>query len=218
MTMSDIQADVLSFRAPFLIDKLLKDGIADNAEESQALFNEVKRYLLLVRCHMDVEFAMYSRRIDAAWHSFVLFTEEYAKFCEKFFGAFLHHQPSEAPRAKAALRRVAVDFAHFCLVYESMFGERVPDLWIDHKSVALHRRLVNAGAGLFGVQVASDCATLIRGDEGVLTVSNVAIEALRFVAVTPHFYVRELPGRMTDEEKIGIAEVLVECGILHIGC
>ncbi len=211
-------SDVLCFKASFLTDKLLKDGIADNAEESEALFNEVKRYLLLVHYHTDVEFAMYSRRIDAAWHSFVLFTEEYAKFCKRFFGTFLHHAPNEAPRAKAASSRTIADFRHFCSAYESMFGEEVPDLWSDHKSITLHRRLMNVGAGPFEVQAANSHAMLYKDGDCILTVNDLAAEALRFIAAMPHFYVRELPGELTDEEKLGIAEVLVEYGILRVSC
>lgn len=32
--------------------------------------------------------------IDEMWHSFILCTREYAKFCERFFGRFIHHRPT----------------------------------------------------------------------------------------------------------------------------
>ena len=31
--------------------------------------------------------------IDEMWHSFILFTDSYHEFCEKNFGAYLHHFP-----------------------------------------------------------------------------------------------------------------------------
>jgi hypothetical protein len=31
--------------------------------------------------------------IDEMWHAFVLFTRDYAAFCDKHFGRFIHHAP-----------------------------------------------------------------------------------------------------------------------------
>lgn len=35
-----------------------------------------------------------SRAVDAAWHTFILFTRDYAAFCADSFGRFIHHQPN----------------------------------------------------------------------------------------------------------------------------
>lgn len=32
--------------------------------------------------------------IDNAWHHFILFTEDYAAFCDNYFGRFIHHRPA----------------------------------------------------------------------------------------------------------------------------
>lgn len=40
-------------------------------------------------------------RIDDAWHAFVLFTRDYAAYCEARFGFFVHHDPSEASEPAA---------------------------------------------------------------------------------------------------------------------
>ena len=40
------------------------------------------------------------KAIDEAWHHFILFTYDYAAFCQDHFGAFVHHQPfTKAQRA-----------------------------------------------------------------------------------------------------------------------
>ena len=39
--------------------------------------------------------------VDGAWHGFILFTREYAEYCEARFGRFIHHTPAEAKDAKA---------------------------------------------------------------------------------------------------------------------
>lgn len=40
--------------------------------------------------------AMPSKIVDVAWHEFILNTHEYASFCNKAFGKFLHHSPAES--------------------------------------------------------------------------------------------------------------------------
>ena len=58
----------LSFEAPYLIEKLVKDDICASGDEAQALFREVKRYLLLNRMDQSKVWEMYSLRIDEVWH------------------------------------------------------------------------------------------------------------------------------------------------------
>jgi hypothetical protein len=33
--------------------------------------------------------------VDEFWHTFILFTRDYAAFCERHFGYFLHHTPTD---------------------------------------------------------------------------------------------------------------------------
>jgi hypothetical protein len=42
---------------------------------------------------------MPSQAVDTAWHEFILLTKNYADFCEKAFGKFLHHTPHSAGAA-----------------------------------------------------------------------------------------------------------------------
>lgn len=46
--------------------------------------------------------AMPSEIVDVLWHEFILFTREYAYFCKKGLGRFLHHIPTEAMESKTA--------------------------------------------------------------------------------------------------------------------
>ena len=88
---------VLRFEAPYLIEKLVKDRIVDTADEGEALFAEAKKFLILSYVDSDVSWDMYSTRVDEAWHQFVLFTSQYVDFCHRYFGEYLHHNPSNAP-------------------------------------------------------------------------------------------------------------------------
>jgi hypothetical protein len=35
-------------------------------------------------------------RVDGAWHCFILFTRDYAAYCQERFGRFIHHEPTES--------------------------------------------------------------------------------------------------------------------------
>jgi hypothetical protein len=72
----------LDYQAPFLIEKLVKDHIVDTPEEAEALFAEVKRYLVIAALDSDKSWHMYSLRIDECWHQFILFTKHYVEFCK----------------------------------------------------------------------------------------------------------------------------------------
>ena len=37
------------------------------------------------------------RKGDAFWHTFIVNTRQYAEFCEKYFGAFIHHEITKRP-------------------------------------------------------------------------------------------------------------------------
>ncbi|MFB9926566.1 glycine-rich domain-containing protein [Amycolatopsis halotolerans] len=49
-----------------------------------------------------------SEIVDIGWHAFVLYTREYADFCERISGGFIHHVPDdEAEGGDAALAEKA---------------------------------------------------------------------------------------------------------------
>ncbi len=35
--------------------------------------------------------------VDIGWHTFLLYTREYAEFCDKVGGRFIHHSPCDVP-------------------------------------------------------------------------------------------------------------------------
>ena len=207
---------VLHFDAPYLIEKLVKDRIVDTAAEGEALFAEAKKYLILSYIDSDVSWDMYSRRVDEAWHQFVLFTSQYVDFCHRYFGQYLHHNPSNAPEVPGRPELKRSTFEGFRAAYESFFGEPVPDVWMDDRSVSLSRRVINDNAGATRVSVEDEMACLAGpGGRIDVVVNEIAREALEFISCTSAFYVRELPGVLTDEEKVGLVATLVEHRVLR---
>ncbi len=234
----ELKFQALNHECPFLIEKLLKECIVDTEKEGEALFEEVKKYMILVQIEPEKPWQMYSLRIDEVWHQFVLFTREYVDFCSKYFDAYIHHVPSNAPvyepddetgndavpGAQEKMQQGKSEptiptFEEFQVRYEEVFGSPPPDLWLDDISVTSHRRVVNYHAGKLDVREgAKGMVDLVFTSEGnvLMSVSELARDALKFIAKTGTFYVRELPGSLDDEEKVGLVGILVETKALRV--
>jgi hypothetical protein len=51
-----------------------------------------------------------SEEVDMGWHTFILYTREYAEFCERVAGRFIHHTPNdETDCGEARSKTVAID-------------------------------------------------------------------------------------------------------------
>jgi hypothetical protein len=209
--------DALAHEAPYLIEKLVKNRVVDSAEEGRALFLEVKRYLVLNQIDRTRIWKMYSLRVDEAWHQFILYTAEYVAFCQRYFGRYVHHRPSNAPDTGLPGRAPEATFIEFTDRYREVFEVDLPSYWVDSSSVRPHRRILNDHAGHFRVYSADSMVDLV-GHNGVVlfSVSELAGEALEFIAGTGAFYVRELPGDLTDDEKVGLIATLVDDKLLRV--
>jgi hypothetical protein len=219
--------DALTYEAPFLIEKLLKDYIAETPAEAEALFTEFKRYVVFVCSDDRSDWQMYSLRVDEVWHQFVLFTWEYVNFCQNFFGRYIHHNPSNAPEhnpgnvseSSPTVVKTPTSFEDFKNRYQALFGEPLPDVWYDEKSVTTRRRVINKNAGKLTLKDGDEDGTIdLVGVTGEVLVSlnEIAREALAFIAQNSAFYVRELPGDLTDEERVALIATLVEHNLLRV--
>src|SRR4029078_5348421 len=71
-------------------------------------------------------------KIDWMWHTFLLFTLDYARFCDRYFGFFLHHIPNEDEEGQPiddALFRATIE-RQFGLVSD-VLGEKTLTTWYD---------------------------------------------------------------------------------------
>jgi hypothetical protein len=93
--------EVLSYRHPGVVRRFAQDHHAA-LPEAEAVFQEMLKWLYLCyrgvtdepegfACSMTAELV----QIDWMWHTFLLYTSDYADFCERYFGFFLHHVPEE---------------------------------------------------------------------------------------------------------------------------
>lgn len=86
---------------------------------AEARFHGFKQFIAVCET-MDGDIVT-SDAIDGVWHTFLLFTREYERFCRAHVGEFLHHEPFETPKphAYAATRACA----------KRLFGPLDPSLW-----------------------------------------------------------------------------------------
>ncbi|MYW96034.1 hypothetical protein G3I59_36875 [Amycolatopsis rubida] len=49
----------------------------------------------LAACAHATEPLSPSETVDIGWHTFILYTREYAAFCDRIAGRFMHHEPSD---------------------------------------------------------------------------------------------------------------------------
>jgi hypothetical protein len=113
--------------------------------------------------------------------------------------------------------RKADEVADFQRHYEELFGMPTPRLWSDSDSVTLRRRaLLNdcAGALRLEYEAGDEFITVTSDKGGMISVSKLALDALQFIVRNKVFYVRELPGDLTDDERIGLVEILISRHLL----
>ncbi len=51
----------------------------------------------LATCAVTTEPIGPSEAVDIGWHTFILYTPQYAAFCQKIAGRFIHHVPDDEP-------------------------------------------------------------------------------------------------------------------------
>jgi len=77
-------------------------------------------------------------RVDDGWHAFILFTRDYAAYCEDRFGRFIHHDPMESQDT------VAYERAYSAAM--DLFGELDRRIWPQPGRMPVRR-----GRGFRGV-------------------------------------------------------------------
>lgn len=210
-------ASALTYEAPFLYEKLLKNHVVESWAEADTLFREVKRYLVLTAADPTIAWTMYSLRIDEIWHQFILFTRQYIEYCSQNFGRYIQHAPSTAPAVELPQRRAPSTFAMFAGRYAELYGEHLPDPWYDERNVTIDRRIVNPRTGSLDLRDNDDMVELLTADdEPIFAVDRIARPALEFIGRTGTFFVRELPGDLLDEQKIALISTLVECKVVDL--
>jgi hypothetical protein len=132
-------------RTPGVVRRYAKEHQA-TPEEAAELFREMLKWLYLcgraasqgpdglaLAVHSEIE------KIDWMWHTLLLFTREYAEFCDRHFGFFIHHVPDEgeeddSPPDESAIR-TALE-AQYAFVYDVLGPETLQAWYGDGRYAA----------------------------------------------------------------------------------
>jgi hypothetical protein len=83
--------------APDLFDKLIFRVMANDDADPATAEKAVEQALaFLIACALNPDAHLCpSEQVDAGWHAFILHTRDYAEFCERVAGRFIHHRPAD---------------------------------------------------------------------------------------------------------------------------
>jgi len=136
-----------SFEAPYLEEKLHMTGKFTDKESYQKSFIEFKKFAGLFGLGYG-DLAMASPEVDELWHQFILFTRQYASFCDEYLGNFLHHTPETSYTGLGGGKSEGV--RKFVRAYSEVFGE-LPEIWnIKPKEFNLNGKGANCTIGCSG--------------------------------------------------------------------
>jgi hypothetical protein len=111
--------EVLTYRHQQVLEKFV-ERYDVTPREARALFVEMLRWLwLAAACRRDAQAGRHGLprlaidapllMLDEMWHTFLLFTVDYAAFCRRYLGAFVHHVPTSAAHRRARRTRAQRD-------------------------------------------------------------------------------------------------------------
>jgi hypothetical protein len=104
--------------------RLQKEGVVP-AEMIEEAMHEWRKFMTTI-LYTGGPVGMISPIVDEVWHAFILFTKDYAAFCDDVFGRFIHHAPNW-PGAPAGND----SGANFRDVYAELYGP-LPAIWSAH--------------------------------------------------------------------------------------
>jgi len=93
----------LAYRNDAVIERIAQDNNLTQ-EQAESIFMDTLRFLWVASV-ADGPVSP-TKAIDKGWHAFILFTRDYAHYCEQHLGQMIHHQPHTAAiKSKAGYKR-----------------------------------------------------------------------------------------------------------------
>ncbi len=127
-----LMSNIMNYSMINVVKRCQKD-FGYNDDDMIMLERELKRYLILcaIKENANTSVNMYSTDVDNLWHSFILFTKEYANFCNKNARHFIHHTPRvNETITPEELQESRKAFRAFIETYEKIFKEEIHPIWL----------------------------------------------------------------------------------------
>ncbi len=120
------------------------EGPGWDAEFCTKIEREYRRFLAMSR-YFTSDLIVPSKIVDEFWHAHILDTRKYAKDCEEFFGAFLHHFPYLGMRSESDAETLKSTWTKTQQIYLEKFNEPMPEL-----SKSTHANCANCASSCGG--------------------------------------------------------------------
>lgn len=93
----EVLATGRSLLRPEVFDRLVRQIVSNEGVEEGYAEGILDQALAFVKTCADNPGGRLrpSKQVDIAWHTFILNTAEYAIFCQRVAGRFIHHEPEE---------------------------------------------------------------------------------------------------------------------------
>lgn len=116
------------FNLEHVIHRYMKDfELPEDVAREHA--RELVRFLTICALNPDVVYGM-AGAVDKFWHTFVMYTKEYAEFCDAVAGRFIHHVPDSPDDDALSTPRLRDNYLKFLEDYEEVFGDPPPShIW-----------------------------------------------------------------------------------------
>lgn len=114
----ETMARAMSFDMQSVLERYKKDYQVQ--DELIALHRqELMRYLVMCSLSPKENIEMMSKEVDQLWHTFILFTKEYARFCKQVADRFIHH----VPNVEKQVNNIKEKAETFMRTYTTLFRE-----------------------------------------------------------------------------------------------
>ncbi|XVV05368.1 glycine-rich domain-containing protein [Actinosynnema sp. CA-248983] len=146
-----------------LVRQLIKAHAGMTGDEAVRIVNATVAFLKVCADNPEGHFRP-SQRVDLGWHQFILNTVDYAEFCQRVAGRFLHHVPEEFTPPRATSADTAKMLAPTVEALRSAGFEVDPTLWATGSGdcTQCHAGCTNCGQGDDGQLAALQLVTTGR--------------------------------------------------------
>ncbi len=100
-------------------NRIAKDHDDITPDHAEQILEATLAFLILCGKFRSRRFAP-SEQVDIGWHTFLLYTKEYASFCRKHCRGFIHHSPHDVP-GDDTVHSNAVDTLNFMRKHGATF-------------------------------------------------------------------------------------------------
>lgn len=134
--------EVLAYEHPAVVRRFKKEHPA-HADRAETIFKDLMRFFWCSKRHyldktanpsnesLQFTFIMDEdmRIIDQMWHVFLLYTQDYMDYCERYFKEYLHHLPDIVPTFEAGSFDFETNLVKFLDYTYEHLGEEVVRRW-----------------------------------------------------------------------------------------